>query len=280
MRFQDIQWEAWAWVGAAYLWMLLAWIWVRNARAVRESGTPYPGDATTSRGLALRLRRAGIPNVPAALVQYWAAKIFCACLASILVLAIFAIRSLPPFLPVLLGSLAAGFFLPDLMLWIATRRRQAEIRRSTSFLLDLVVALLRAGLPLDRALFRAARDGFPDGSPLADEILQLEGEIGVGRDRGSAFYALADRTGLDELRSLAAAIHIGLRSGASIEDMLEAQADMLRDRRREESVRRLNASSAFSVVPVILCGLPVFAVVVYFPAFLEILETLKTLRLF
>mgnify|MGYP003606138602 CR=1 FL=1 len=275
-----IQWEAWAWVAAIYLWLFLAWMWVRNARVASESGSSYPGIATTPPGLSRRLRQAGIPAVRSALIQYWAAKVFCSCLAAILVLAIFAIRSLPPSLPGLLGPLAVGFFLPDLMLLIATRRRQAQIRRSTSFLLDLVVALLRAGLPLDRALFRAARDGFPDGSPLADEILQIEGEIGAGRDRGSAFYALADRTGLDELRSLAAAIHIGLRSGAPIEDMLESQADMLRDRRREESVRRLNTSSAFSVVPVILCGLPVFAVVVYFPAFLEILETLKTLRLF
>lgn len=275
----DIQWEAWGWVAAIYLWLLLAWIWMRNARAVRESGTPHAASAGMG-GLPLRLRRAGIPAVPAALVQYWAAKVFCACLAAILVLAIFAIRSLPPSLSGLLAPLAAGFFLPDLMLLVATRRRQAEIRRSTSFLLDLMVALLRAGLPLDRALFRAARDGFPDGNPLADEILQIEVEVGAGKDRGSAFYALADRTGVDELRALAAAIHIGLRSGAPIEDMLESQADMLRDRRREESVRRLNASSAFSVLPVILCGLPVFAVVVYFPAFLEILETLKTLRLF
>ena len=278
--FSQIHWEAWGWVAAVYLWLALAWIWVRNARAANEAGTPYARVTGTGGGLSLRLRRAGIPALPAAKIQYWAAKVFCACVACILMLAIFAIRSLPPSLPGLLAPLAVGFFLPDLMLVIATRRRQSEIRKGTSFLLDLMVALLRASLPLDRALFRAARDGFPDGHPLADEILQIEGEVGAGKDRGVAFYALAERTGLDELRALAAAIHIGLRSGASIEDMLESQADMLRDRRREEAVRRMNASSAFSVIPVILCGLPVFAVVVYFPAFLEILETFKTLRLF
>lgn len=266
--------EAFAWAMLLVLWAACAWIWLRN-RATGQAGAT--GGLT---GVGGRLRMAGIPPLPSALVQYWAAKVFCACGLALLVQAVFSIRSLPPTAPSLALPLLAGFFLPDLGLSMAIRRRREEIRRGLSFLLDLVVALLRAGLPLDRALFRAAREAFPDQHPLADEILRLEGEIGAGKDRGTAFYVLADRTGIGELRALAAAVHVGLRSGASVEDMLESQADTLRERRREEAIRRINTSAALSILPVVLCGLPLFAVVVYFPAFLDILETLRSLRLF
>jgi tight adherence protein C len=274
----SLQWEPLGWAVLVALWGLYGWFRLRaSAEPVAGAFPSLPG---APRGLARRLRQAGIPAVPAAKMQFWAARVFCACLLAFLVLTLFAIRSLPPSVPSLVIPLLLGALLPDLLLSLAIRRRRAEVRRGLSFLLDLVVALLRAGLPLDRALFRAARDGFPDGHPLADEVQAVEGEVGAGKDRGLAWYALADRTGVDELRTLAAALHVGLRAGAPVEDMLEAQADLLRDRRREEAVRRINASAALSIIPVLLCGLPVFAVVVYFPAFMEILETLRSIRLY
>ena len=80
-----------------------------------------------------------------------------------------------------------------------------------------------------------------------------------------------------ELRAVSAAVDMGLRVGTPIEETLQAQAELLRVKRREEALRHISTSSVMSMVPVFLCGIPVFAVVIYFPAFLEIMDTLHML---
>ena len=177
----------------------------------------------------------------------------------------------------MVGLAILGFFLPEFWLVSIRRKRRRQVRRSLSYFLDLAVALLNAGLSPERAFVRAARDGFSEPNPLADEILQLGQELNLGRDRGQAFTELADRTGVRELRAVAAAVDMGLRVGTPIEETLHAQADLLRIKRREEALRHISASSVMSMVPVFLCGIPVFAVVVYFPAVLEIMDTLRLL---
>jgi tight adherence protein C len=272
--------EALLWVITIILWVVLfvAGHFARMKRMQEQSA--YPHVNGIGAGLERQLRQAGLSSTLLGKMQYWAAKLFCICSLIVFSLVIFSIRSEEaPTLGILIPAVL-GFFLPDIWLARARRKRMVKIRASLSFYLDLVVALLRAGLPVHRAMFKAAHDGFADPHPLADEVLRVEGEIQAGKERGTAFYALADRTGVQELRTLAASVHVALKQGASIEGTLDAQAEVMRERRREEALKRVNASASYSVLPVFLCGIPIFAVVVYFPAFLEIVETLSNLRIF
>jgi tight adherence protein C len=176
---------------------------------------------------------------------------------------------------VLMG--VVGLVLPDLWILGARRARRRRIRSALSFFLDLVVSLLYAGLSPERAFVRAGRDGFRDPHPLADEIMLMGHELEMGKERGTAFFHLAERTGVTELRAVAAAVQMGLRSGMSIVDTFKAQADLLRVKLGEEALRRINTSTVVAMVPVFLCGVPVYIVVVYFPAFLKILDMLRLL---
>jgi tight adherence protein C len=173
-----------------------------------------------------------------------------------------------------------GFCLPELWLMRVRSRRRERIRRALSYFLDLVVALLHSGLNLDRAVLRAGRDGFSDPHPLADEVAVLGRELDMGRERSEAFQDLARRTGVVELGTIAAALRLGHRTGSGMEDTLESQADLLRFQYRELGLRRVNRSTVLSMIPVFLCGIPIFAVIVFFPASLEILETLRQIRPF
>ena len=175
---------------------------------------------------------------------------------------------------------AIGFFLPDLWLRTRVRKRQQRIRRGLSFYLDLVNSLLRSGMTLERAFIVGAKQGFRDPHPLADEVNLLSRELELGRDRVQAFKMLAERTGVMELRVMAAAVQVGLRSGASIESTLDIQADLIRFRQQQETVSRLNRSTAISVAPVFLCGVPLWLVIVFFPAAMDLIETLRGLDLF
>lgn len=170
-----------------------------------------------------------------------------------------------------------GLILPDLWLLRVRRLRKRRIRTALSYYLDLVVSLLHAGLPPEHAFVRAGREGFNEYNPLADEIALLGHEMEMGKDRGAAFMQIAERTGVTEMRAVASAVVMGLRSGMPLMDTLHAQADLLRVRHGEEAIRRLNVSSVLAMIPVFLCGIPVFLVIIYFPAAIQIYELFRNI---
>jgi pilus assembly protein TadC len=174
-----------------------------------------------------------------------------------------------------LGLVFVGFFLPDAVLHYLRLRRQDDIRRSLSFFLDLFVSLLQAGLSLEEAFARAAREGLRKGHPLAEEALLVVGELDLGRDRTLGFQALAERTGVKELRALASALGVGLGVGASVEATLRAQADLMRAKRREDGLKRLEIASAEVLLPLLLCSFPVFVVLILVPLVLVVIDSLK-----
>jgi tight adherence protein C len=173
----------------------------------------------------------------------------------------------------LAAAAIAGFFVPDLWLLAVRRERQRKIAWSLSYLLDLIVAFLRAGLPLDEAFRRAGRDGFHPDHPLAREVGLVSREIDLGKDRAAAFRALAERTGLPAMRGVALALESGSRLGASVEATLRGQAELLRNRRREDVLKRIQLASIKALFPVMLCGFPVFLVIVLFPSLIELWNT-------
>lgn len=175
--------------------------------------------------------------------------------------------------PALVVAAILGFFLPDLWLLATRRERQRKIVHSLGYFLDLLVAFLRAGLSLDEAFRRAGREGFHPSHPLAREVNLVAREIDLGKDRAAAFRTLADRTGVPAMRGVALALESGIRLGASVEATLRAQAELLRGRRREEAIKRSQLAAVKALVPVVICGLPLFAVIVFFPALMEILRT-------
>ena len=170
-----------------------------------------------------------------------------------------------------------GFMIPDAFLAYVRRQRKAAIRRSLSFFLDLMVSLLQAGLGLEEAFARAARQGLAKAHPLAREARQVVEELSLGRDRSVAFQLLWARTGVPELRGLANALSLALTQGGSVEGTLRAQAELARARRREDGLKRLSIMNAQVLLPLILCGFPVFIVLVLVPVAMRALQGLQDL---
>ena len=208
---------------------------------------------------------------------YWTAKAALGLLLPLLLL-----EALPPRLggglPALAVPALAGFLLPDLWLILRRRRRRRQITRSLGYFVDLLVAFLYSGMSLERAFNRAGRDGFERNHPLSRELLLVGRELDAGQDPSLSFQALAERTGVPELRGIAAALSIGLRVGTPVRATLQAQAEMLWTKRREAALKQINAAAAKVMFPVMLCGFPIFFLLTFFPAFLEILELLRSIR--
>jgi tight adherence protein C len=168
-----------------------------------------------------------------------------------------------------------GFVLPDLWLLGARRRRKAKVAHGLSFFADLVVAFLHSGLSLEQAFRRAGREGFAASHPLAREVATVGVELDAGQDPATAFRALAERTGVAELRGIASALQLGARLGTPVRATLAAHAELLWTKRRESALKKINAAAVKVTFPVMLAGFPLFFLLTFFPAILELLEEIR-----
>jgi tight adherence protein C len=210
---------------------------------------------------------------------YWGGKALLALLLPLLFLELvgLALPGLGVGLPWLLPPALLGFALPDLSLLAARRARRRQIARSLSFFMDLLVAFLHTGMDLERAFRKAGREGFDLRHPLGREVDLVGRELDAGRDPGAAFDALAARTGVADLRAAASALRIGMKLGTSVRTTLEAQAEILWTKRRETALRAIHAASIKVMFPVMLCGFPIFILLTFFPALLEIFDALGSI---
>ena len=68
------------------------------------------------------------------------------------------------------------------------------------------------------------------------------------------------------------------RVGASVETTLAAQAEALRARRQQDALKRIGRAAVAAVPPTLLCGFPILALLIFFPAVLELWDAFRLLR--
>ena len=131
-------------------------------------------------------------------------------------------------LPLGLVLAAVGFFAPDLFLIRAISRRKRAIALSLPDAMDLLVMCMEAGLGMDQAMLRVAKDLRPSAPDLCDELLIIAREQRAGRPRVDAWRAMADRVDLDVVRQFSSMLTQSERLGTPIATALGQFADTLR----------------------------------------------------
>lgn len=231
-------------------------------------------DDETSR-LALQLTRAGFRGPHAA--QLYSASRMVAALAGLgtyLVVAAGRAEPLPlgPSLGVIL--FAVGYYVPAA--WVArrTRERQAQIERGLPDALDLLVTCVEAGLGIDAALQRVAGEVVLAHPVLASELKLTFLEVNAGIQRVEAMRRLAHRTGVVELKTLAATLNQTETFGTSVADALRVQADGMRIRRMQRAEEKAATVPVKLSVPLVFFVLPSLFCVILGPAVVNIVRTL------
>jgi len=178
------------------------------------------------------------------------------------------------FLVIAFGAVI-GFMTP--FLWVKSRvnRRRDEIRRAIPNVLDLIIVCVEAGLSLNAAVQRIAKEMRHTYKDLATELNILNQEIFLGISRADAFRNLALRTGVDELRSLATVLMQSDRLGTSVAEVLRVQADTIRTKRRQRAMETAQKMPVKLLFPLILFILPELLVVILGPAAIQLLRTLS-----
>lgn len=166
------------------------------------------------------------------------------------------------------------FFAADLVLLIKAKQRQAEIASSLPQAIDLMLLCVDAGLGLDATIKRIAEDNSGLSSSLNDELAKLAKDILLGMDRETAYHDLYERTGVEELKSFAAALNQSSKMGLSISKILRAQSQFIRmkqSHKAEEKAARLPVWMAF---PLWFCIMPSLLLILLGPSLLKFLEQL------
>src|SRR5258705_11478934 len=119
---------------------------------------------------------------------------------------------------ILFGAIGAaiGFFLPRYVRYKKSIGRQERIGWALADALDLRVIAVEAGLGLNAALNRVGDELKTTHPDLHNELELVNLEIRVGRSRDEALRNLAERTGVDDVRSFVALLVQADRYGSAV----------------------------------------------------------------
>ena len=177
------------------------------------------------------------------------------------------------FFKVIVGIAAAAMFglmLPPFILLRLEARRQERIRRSLPDALDLLVVCVEAGISLDAAILRVARDLTFAHPELAGELLVVSRKTNAGMTREDALRGLWERTGVDEVRALVASLLQSEKWGSSSSRVLRVSAETLRRKRRQTAERKAATAPLKMIVPMAIFIFPALFVVILGPAVIQI----------
>jgi tight adherence protein C len=171
-------------------------------------------------------------------------------------------------------AFVVGFFLPRYFLGRATRNRQRDLRWGLADALDLMVVSVEAGLGLNAAMMKVASELKDVHYAIAVEFELANLEIRVGRDRDEALRNLAERTGVDDLRSLVAMLIQTDKFGTSIAKGLRVFSDTLRTKRRQRAEQEAQKAAVKLLFPLACFLFPTLFIAILGPAALNLMDVL------
>lgn len=169
---------------------------------------------------------------------------------------------------------AVGFYLPRYVVIKKTTARQRRITWALADSMDLMVVAVEAGLGLNAALNRVGDELKGLHPDMHQEIELVNLEIRVGRGREEALRNLAERTGVDDIRSFVALLIQADRYGSSIAKAVRIFAESLRTKRRQRAEQAAQKAALKLLFPLTLFLFPVIIMVVLGSALLNIIDIL------
>jgi tight adherence protein C len=167
-----------------------------------------------------------------------------------------------------------GFYLPSMVLWYLRTKRQQDIFLSLPDALDLLVVCVESGLGLDAAMRKVCEEMGAHAKIITEEFSLANFQLQMGRPRREVLHDLGVRTGVDDVKSLAAILIQADRFGSSIAQALRVQSDAMRTRRKQIAEEKAAKTAVQLLFPLILFIFPGIFVVLVGPAAINIMENL------
>ena len=172
------------------------------------------------------------------------------------------------------GSLVLSYKGPDIVVKNMVTKRTNAVRKGLPDALDLLVICAEAGLTVDAAFARVAKElgrAYPE---LGDEFTLTSIELSFLNDRRSAFENLAARVDLDAVRGVVTTMIQTEKYGTPLASALRVLSAEFRNERMMRAEEKAARLPAIMTIPLILFILPVLFVVILGPAACSISDAL------
>jgi len=156
--------------------------------------------------------------------------------------------------------------------WLRRRAaaRQGKIQRALPDTLDLITVSVEAGLGLDAALAKVVEK---TRGPLRDEFGRVLQEVGLGKVRRIALRDMSARVDVGDLTSFMSAIVQADQMGLGVAEVLRAQADEVRLKRRQRAEETAMKAPVKMLFPLVCFIFPAMMTVLLGPAVYRIYES-------
>ena len=164
------------------------------------------------------------------------------------------------------GILVSSYKAPDIWLTNKVKKRSHAVRKGLPDALDLLVICAEAGLTVDAAFGRVAKELGKAYPELGDEFGLTAIELGFLNERRQAFENLASRVDLEAVRGVVTTMIQTEKYGTPLASALRVLSAEFRNERMMRAEEKAARLPAIMTVPLILFILPTLFIVILGPA--------------
>ena len=219
----------------------------------------------------VKLMQAGIRSKEYAVAVIFGRLVLPIVFGGLIVYLVYGTDMFATYTPIKRYGIVAGTFIlsykaPDIFLKNKITKRSNLIRKGLPDALDLLVICAEAGLTVDAAFQRVARELGKAYPELGDEFTLTAIELGFLSERRQAFENLAMRVKLDALKGVVTTMVQTEKYGTPLASALRVLSAEFRNERMMRAEEKAARLPAIMTVPLILFILPVLFVVILGPA--------------
>jgi tight adherence protein C len=170
------------------------------------------------------------------------------------------------------GGLA--FFAPEMILDFLRSSRKKQITLGLPDALDLLVVSVEAGLGLDQGIRKVADEMRASYPILADELQLSTLHLQMGRVRANVLQELGNRTGVEDLRTLASLLIQADKFGSGVAQALRVQSESMRIKRQQIAEEKAAKTAVKLIFPLVIFIFPGVFVVLVGPAAIQMAREL------
>lgn len=178
---------------------------------------------------------------------------------------------LPKTVAVLGGLAVLGHTYPDIWLNDKIKQRKHEMEKAFPFFLDLLVLMMRAGLPFAGAVQQGI-NRIPGGA-LQRELVKYQRDIRTGLARAEALENFSTRIDIPAITNFTAAIIQAEETGGSITNMLANQAKQRRKERFLRAEKKANEAPVKMLFPLVGLLFPITFMIISVPIIVQFLDS-------
>lgn len=168
-----------------------------------------------------------------------------------------------------------GYIVTEYMLRKLGAARQAVLARELPAALDLLVVSLEAGLGIGEAIKVIGRETERQGRLLGAELSTVSAEMSAGLSLEDALRNLDERTGVEDIKSLAALIVQCEKMGGRLGPALRSSSELLTTKRRLRAEENAQKSAIKMLVPLVMLILPAMMIIILGPAVIQIIHVIS-----